>query len=232
VASESSVPVAGVGAREEHLPNDHAAAVPRDEEVAGSCPVVEQLQGRLDSAGKELFGEAAVGQRPGELQGADHASQDRERVRSSRLGVPPAETRCDVVRRADQLAGEDLTRWGWALLPDQPEAGSVRATWAGVLMRAELEASGGPGLAAIVDFDVGGERFWLRADGERADLRDGPAPLRADVTARCDIPTFTALALGRTDARQAIRSGALQIEGDRRPLERLLRRFRLPARTA
>jgi hypothetical protein len=52
------------------------------------------------------------------------------------------------------------------------------------------------------------------------------------VTARCDLPTFTALALGRTDAREAIRSGALEIEGDRRPLERLLRRFRLPARTA
>jgi putative sterol carrier protein len=71
-----------------------------------------------------------------------------------------------------------------------------------------------------------------RADGERADLRDGPAPLRADATARCDLPTFTALAMGRTDAREAIRSGALEMEGDRRVLERLLRRFRLPARTA
>jgi hypothetical protein len=71
-----------------------------------------------------------------------------------------------------------LARSGWALLPDQPEAGSVRAAWAAVLMRAELEASGGPGVAAIVDFDVGGERFWLRSDAERADLRDGPAPLR------------------------------------------------------
>jgi DNA-binding HxlR family transcriptional regulator/putative sterol carrier protein len=135
--------------------------------------------------------------------------------------------------RGEELrpALDALARWGWALLPDPPEAGSVRAAWAAVLMRAELEASGGPGVAAIVDFDVGGERFWLRADGERADLRDGPAPVRADVTARCDLPTFTALAVGRTDAREAIRSGTLKIEGDRRLLEQLLRRFRLPVRT-
>jgi DNA-binding HxlR family transcriptional regulator len=150
----------------------------------------------------------------------------------------------DVVHRADAAGyaltarGEQLrpaldalSRWGFALLPDEPEPDSVRATWAAVLMRAELEASGGPGVAGIVDFDVGGERFWLRADGERADLRDGPAPVRADVTARCDIPTFTALATGRTDAREAIRTGALIVEGDRRLLEQLLRRFRLPART-
>ena len=135
--------------------------------------------------------------------------------------------------RGEQLrpALDSLARWGWELLPDQPKAGSVRAPWAAMLMRAQMEASGGPGVAAIVDFDVGGERFWLRADAERADLRDGPAPVRADVTARCDLPTFTALATGRTDAREAIRSGALEIEGDRRLLEQLLRRFRLPART-
>jgi DNA-binding HxlR family transcriptional regulator len=150
-----------------------------------------------------------------------------------------------VVHRADASGysltprGEELrptldalSRWGWELLPDQPEAESVRAAWAALLMRAELEASGGPAVTGIADFDVGGERFWLRADGERADLRDGPAPIRADVTVHCDFPTFAALGMGRTETREAIRSGALEIEGDRRLLERLLRRFRLPARTA
>jgi DNA-binding HxlR family transcriptional regulator len=136
--------------------------------------------------------------------------------------------------RGEQLrpALDALVRWGWELLPDQPEEGSVRAAWAAMLMRAEMEASGGPGVAGIVDFDVGGERFWLHADGERADLRDGPAPVHADATARCDLPTFTALATGDTGAREAIRSGALNVEGDRRLLDQLLRRFRLPARTA
>ena len=56
-----------------------------------------------------------------------------------------------------------LSRWGWELLPDQPEPECARASWAAMLMRAELEASGGAGVAGIVDFDVGGERFWPRA---------------------------------------------------------------------
>lgn len=136
--------------------------------------------------------------------------------------------------RGDQLrpAIDALARWGYALLPDQPEQATIHAAWGAMTMRAELEAAGGPDLTAIFDFDVGGERFWLRADGEHADLRDGPAPVRADATVRCDLPTFAALAMGRTDAREAIRSGALEIKGDRRLLERLLRRFRLPARNA
>jgi len=150
-----------------------------------------------------------------------------------------------VVRRADRSAyaltprGEELqpaidvlARWGYGLLPDQPQATSVRAAWGALTMRAELEASGGPGVTAIVDFDVDGERFWLRADGERADVRDGPAPVRADVKVRCDLPTFATLATDIPDTREAISSGALELEGDRRLLERLLRRFRLPAHTA
>jgi len=45
-----------------------------------SCLVVEQLQGGLHAPGEQLIGQVAVGQRPGELQGADHQPEDRERV--------------------------------------------------------------------------------------------------------------------------------------------------------
>jgi hypothetical protein len=50
--------------------------------VTWSCPIVEQLQGPLYAAGEELVGQVAGGQRSGELQGADHHSEDRERVGS------------------------------------------------------------------------------------------------------------------------------------------------------
>ena len=53
-----------------------------------------------------------VGQRPGELKGADHEPEDRERVRSSRLGVCRVETRGDVVGGVEQLVGEDLSGGG------------------------------------------------------------------------------------------------------------------------
>jgi hypothetical protein len=52
-----------------------------------SCPGVEQLQRRLHTAGEELVGQVAVRQRPRELHGADHQSEDRERVGLRSLGV-------------------------------------------------------------------------------------------------------------------------------------------------
>ena len=79
-----------------------------------SCPVVQQLHGRLDAAGEELIGQVAVCERPGELQRAEHQSEERERVGSSRLGVCRVETRRDVVDDAHQFVGEDLFGGGGA----------------------------------------------------------------------------------------------------------------------
>jgi Bacterial regulatory proteins, tetR family len=60
-----------------------------------------------------LVGEVAVGQCPGELQGADLHPEDRERVRPSRLGVCLVKARRDVVDDAHQFVGEDLSmRYG------------------------------------------------------------------------------------------------------------------------
>jgi DNA-directed RNA polymerase specialized sigma24 family protein len=64
-----------------------------------SCPVVEQLQGRLQAAGEELVGEVAVGQGSGDLQDADHEPDERERVDSRR--VRRVEACCDVVGGAE-----------------------------------------------------------------------------------------------------------------------------------
>jgi hypothetical protein len=60
-----------------------------------SCSVVEQRQGRVHAAGEELVGEVAVGQRSGDLQGADHEPEEREGVDSRR--VRRVEACCDVV---------------------------------------------------------------------------------------------------------------------------------------
>jgi len=46
----------------------------------GSCPVVQQLYGRLDAVGEELIGQVAVCARPGELQRAEHQSEEGQRV--------------------------------------------------------------------------------------------------------------------------------------------------------
>jgi hypothetical protein len=79
-----------------------------------SCPVLQQLPGRLPAAGEELIRQVPVGERSGELGRADHETVDRERVRSRRLGACRVETRRDVVRGVEQLVGEDLSGGGGA----------------------------------------------------------------------------------------------------------------------
>ena len=85
------------------------AARRRARACALSCPrgrhaVIEQLQGRLHALGEELIGQVAIGQRPGQLQGADHQSEERERVGSGSLGV------CGVQACRDIVGGGELLR--------------------------------------------------------------------------------------------------------------------------
>jgi hypothetical protein len=64
----------------------------------------------LRAAGEELIGQVAVGQRPGDLQSADHESEDGERVGARRRDLCGVKARRDVVDDAQQLVGEDLSR--------------------------------------------------------------------------------------------------------------------------
>ena len=95
------------------------AVVSRVDNPAGpsamrSCPVVQQLDGCLDTAGEELIGQVAVCEHPGELQRAEHQSEEGDRVGSIRLGVCRVETRRDVVDDAHQFVGEELFGGGGA----------------------------------------------------------------------------------------------------------------------
>jgi hypothetical protein len=74
-----------------------------------SGPVAQQHHGHLDAPGEELIGQTTVCQRSGELQRADHQSEDGERVRSSALDVCRIEARRDVVDDPDHLVGEDIS---------------------------------------------------------------------------------------------------------------------------
>jgi hypothetical protein len=76
--------------------------------------VVQHLHGRLRALIEKPIGEVAVGQCPGELQGADHQSEDRERVSPSGLGIGRVQARGDVVDLCRQFVGEDLSGCGRA----------------------------------------------------------------------------------------------------------------------
>ena len=76
--------------------------------------IVQHLHGRVRALVEKPIGEVAVGQRPGELQGADHQSEDRERVGPSGLDVGRVQARGDVVDLCRQFVGEDLSGGGGA----------------------------------------------------------------------------------------------------------------------
>ena len=69
---------------------------------------MEQLQGRFHTALEELIGQVAVGQRPGQLQGADQQAEERERVGSRRVGVLRLQAGRDVVGGGEDFVGEDI----------------------------------------------------------------------------------------------------------------------------
>lgn len=76
--------------------------------------LVQHRQRRFRALIEKPIGEVAVGQCPGELQGADHEAEDRERVRPSGLDVCWVQARGDVVDLGHQFVGEDLSGGGGA----------------------------------------------------------------------------------------------------------------------
>ncbi len=118
---------------------------------------------------------------------------------------------------------ESLALWGLEVpWPEQDEARS-RAAWAAMTMRANMEHSGGCAPDGVYEFDVDGERFWLRVAGGHSELLDGPAPVRPDVSVSCDRVGFIRLARGDEDP-----SRAAGVRGDGERLAGLMRSFRFP----
>ena len=118
---------------------------------------------------------------------------------------------------------EEMAIWGFGLMPERPGEGELlRPSWAALAMRAVMLREGPPPAEGLFAFDVGGDRFWVRTSGDRADVRRGPAPVPPDASLRMDVPSFFALVTGAGELP------AEAVEGDRRALQRLLKAFRLP----
>ncbi|CAA9522935.1 MAG: Transcriptional regulator, HxlR family [uncultured Solirubrobacteraceae bacterium] len=124
---------------------------------------------------------------------------------------------------------EELGVWGFELMPEAPGDDVVQPRWAALLMRAMMLRGDGPAVEGVFAFEPADDPFWVRSAGGRVDARRGAAPVPPDATIRCDLPTFFAVALGAVTPRDAIAAGDLEVEGERRAAERLLKVFRLPA---
>jgi DNA-binding HxlR family transcriptional regulator len=112
-----------------------------------------------------------------------------------------------------------LSRWGARLLDAPDEDDDLRAGWAIVAMRSALEQGAAGGRSVTYEFRIDGEEFHLRVgdgeEGERVEARQGPAP-DPDLVVVGDAKTFLAVASGRLSPEEAVGSGALRVEGERK----------------
>jgi DNA-binding HxlR family transcriptional regulator len=112
-----------------------------------------------------------------------------------------------------------LSRWGARLLEAPGEDDDLRAGWAIVAMRSAFEQGATGGRSVTYEFRIDGEAFHLRVgdgeEGERVEARQGSAP-DPDLVVVGDAKTFLALASGRLSPEEAVGSGALRLEGERK----------------
>lgn len=118
---------------------------------------------------------------------------------------------------------ESLALWGLEIPWPQVQEARSRAAWAAMTMQANMQRGAGEAPDGIYDFDVEGERFWLRVSAGDSELLDGPAPVPPDVRLSTDRAGFMALASGEQEP-----AGASGVDGDGELLAGLMRSFRFP----
>jgi hypothetical protein len=111
-----------------------------------------------------------------------------------------------------------LSRWGTRFLSVPREDDDLRAGWAAVAVRSAIGRGIAGGRPSTYEFRIDGEAFHVRVrdgeEGERVEVRQGSVP-DADLVVTGEAETFLAVASGRLSPEEAVRSGALWVEGDR-----------------
>jgi DNA-binding HxlR family transcriptional regulator/putative sterol carrier protein len=114
-----------------------------------------------------------------------------------------------------------LSRWGLKLL-DAPRREEVsRPAWAMVALQSSLELEAVHGHKETYEFRVDGELFYVQVEGDKAEVRQGPAA-DPDLTISGDAETLLGVAAGRLTLAEAVEAGAIATEGDRGPLARCM----------
>ncbi len=109
-----------------------------------------------------------------------------------------------------------LSRWGANLMEAPREGDELRAGWVAVAVRSALGPEASERRPGTYELRIDGENFHLRVGdgGEEVEFGQGSAPDPALVIVG-DAATLLAVASGRLSPEEAVRSGALWVEGKR-----------------
>jgi DNA-binding HxlR family transcriptional regulator len=114
-----------------------------------------------------------------------------------------------------------LSRWGLRLLGAPRHEDDLQPGWAMVALQSTLKPPAAGGTREIYEFRIDDEVFYVRAEGDEAEIRQGPAA-DPDLIVGGDTETFLSVAAGRLSPAEAVDTGAIRAEGDREALERCL----------
>jgi DNA-binding HxlR family transcriptional regulator len=143
--------------------------------------------------------------------------------------APPAGSRVyELTDRGQQLEPVVLALGRWGSEAPFPPGGEVFGADSAMLaLKTLVTPSAADGLDASLELHLGEHRFRARVAGGRFELSRGSAE-QLDATIETDPATLAAVLWHGRSLTQALRSGALRIEGDRAAVDYFLGLFPLP----
>ena len=137
-------------------------------------------------------------------------------VQRRRLPAPAASTVYELTEAGRGLGEvvKHLGRWGMRYLDHPEPEDAFRPGWVALYFELYADRERARGVHDLYDFEVDGQAFHVRVDDGAIEVREGPAPLPADVRIRADLDTFVQVGLGRMPAAEAARTGRFVVEGE------------------
>ena len=139
---------------------------------------------------------------------------------------PPGETHVYVLTELGErlrTAVVALAEWGSGLpLDEHADPRTARGALLALVRCATASPETIQGVRETYDFRIGEERFHILVDNGTATPRSGPAPVSADVTIACDLPTLLMLDAASITPARARRERGARIEGQSDAVRRTL----------
>ncbi len=123
---------------------------------------------------------------------------------------------------------EEMARFGMRFLfPPRGGAEYTNPEWTLLAPASFARRSAAPPIRVQLDVRHGETRYAFHLEGGEAGTRVREATRPADLTLRFELPFLVPLLSGLADTEQAIASGVLQVEGDRRALPQVPELFEM-----
>jgi DNA-binding HxlR family transcriptional regulator len=120
----------------------------------------------------------------------------------------------------------ELGKWG-VLSPQLPRDGTLNVDSLILSFRTMFNSSSAKSLKATYDLRFGEDCFYAKVANNELEIVRGEIT-KANVKVETSADTLTALVYGGRNLNEAIRSGDVKLEGDKKMLERFLKLFPLP----